>query len=209
MIKLIAFATMTLDHLRVIGYDDFILVGRLAYPLFAYMLAYNYVCRTRDQERYISRLAILAAVSFVPYHLAFPYSENLNIIFTLMIGIILFYAYERYPRIISFVFVFVIVMTLYTYFIYVYFPVGYGFAGISLIFVFAWILKYEQSILYSVPFLMLLNGYDYFLFYMIFSLMSLVVIYFAERYKIDFGFMKSRLWYGFYPGHLLILYLIA
>lgn len=62
-LKLIAAAAMTIDHIGVIFFPRVIwlrLVGRLAFPIFAYMIAEG--CRyTRSRRRYFFTMALLAA----------------------------------------------------------------------------------------------------------------------------------------------------
>lgn len=65
----IALLTMTIDH---IGYrlfpgtDIFRIVGRLAFPLFVFMLAEGFA-HTSGRGKYIGRLALFALLSEIPY----------------------------------------------------------------------------------------------------------------------------------------------
>ena len=63
-LKILALVTMTADHvgLQLLPqYDILRVIGRLAFPIFAYMIAEG--CRyTRDRKRYLLTLALMAAV---------------------------------------------------------------------------------------------------------------------------------------------------
>lgn len=90
ILKVIAVLTMTIDHVGVILFPEFLLlrvVGRIAIPLFCYLLVLG-VERTRNHRDYLVRLCSFGVVSQIPYFLAFgigPF-EQLNILFTLFFG---------------------------------------------------------------------------------------------------------------------------
>lgn len=71
--------------------------GRLAFPIFAFMVAEEFV-RTRDRGRYALRMFIFALISEVPFDLAiyhtvfYPYYQNM--LFTLFIGIMVIMVME-------------------------------------------------------------------------------------------------------------------
>lgn len=66
-------------------------VGRLAFPVFAFFLAEG-VRHTSDVRRYMARMAVLAAVSEVPFDMAVYGSvfdvTSQNVFFTLLMGLI-------------------------------------------------------------------------------------------------------------------------
>lgn len=63
-------------------------VGRLAFPLFAVLIAYNVLYRTRDAGQMIQRLLVLALLSQLPFWLMLGHGFilYLNAIFTLLGG---------------------------------------------------------------------------------------------------------------------------
>ena len=71
-LKLIALVTMTIDHMGMIlfpRYGIFRIVGRLAFPIYAYMIAEG--CRhTRSMAKYLGSLATVAAVCQLVYFVA-------------------------------------------------------------------------------------------------------------------------------------------
>lgn len=69
MLQIIALVTMAVDH---VGYllfpelDILRMIGRLSFPLFAFMLVEGFL-HTRGRWRYLGRLVLFAAISEVPY----------------------------------------------------------------------------------------------------------------------------------------------
>lgn len=60
-------------------------VGRLAWPLFAFLLAYNVARRGVDPRRYLAPLLLWCGVSLLPHYLAFD-RFVVNILGTLLLG---------------------------------------------------------------------------------------------------------------------------
>lgn len=97
-IKLIAIATMVIDHVGLFFFPQFIIlriIGRIAFPLFAWLIA-NGAIHTRDIRQYGLRLFVLAVVSQIPFALANTYYGGplfyLNVVFTLVAGLLAIYA---------------------------------------------------------------------------------------------------------------------
>lgn len=99
-LKLIAVATMAIDHAGAIFFPDIgviRIIGRLAFPLFAYCLVIGCLY-TRDIGKYVLRLGLFALISqpfYVLAHHPFDLMQNfwnnffvLNIFFTLLVGVI-------------------------------------------------------------------------------------------------------------------------
>ena len=91
LLKWAAVATMTLDHANraLWPYQDWAFaVGRLAFPLFVFLLAYNTTARTVSPRRYLLPLLAFGMLSQPP---AFLFFERgwlpLNILFTLLLGV--------------------------------------------------------------------------------------------------------------------------
>jgi len=95
-IKALACLFMLIDH---VGWQFFPeqevwrLIGRLAFPLFAFMIA-NGWRHSRDRGKYFLRLAVCALLIQWPYW-KFISSESLNIFFTLALGLAAIWLWER------------------------------------------------------------------------------------------------------------------
>lgn len=93
-IKLIAFSLMIIDHVGRLFFPQipiFVIVGRLSFPLFAWLAAQGEKY-TSDIKKYIFRLLVWGAIAQPIYakfyYLVFSVSSELNILFTLALGVI-------------------------------------------------------------------------------------------------------------------------
>lgn len=93
----LALITMTLDHLaRYVAPEAWQVgwlgssVGRIAFPLFAGMVAWHACFNTRDPLRYARRILVIGLVAQLPYMLMPRSSDALiiNICFTLSLGLV-------------------------------------------------------------------------------------------------------------------------
>lgn len=100
-LKYLALLAMTADHIAVIcrpvpGFRAF---GNLAFPLFAFLLVEGFF-HTRDRRRYGRRLLLAAAVSEIPYDLAFSGrwmdTQHQNVCLTFFLALVAMELLERY-----------------------------------------------------------------------------------------------------------------
>jgi hypothetical protein len=99
LLKILAIATMVIDHVGNILYPDLLvlqMIGRLSFPIFAYLIVLG-VESTKKPLNYMVTLLVFAIVSQVPYFLAFGIQpvERLNILFSLLLSAITIYFYEK------------------------------------------------------------------------------------------------------------------
>ena len=101
-LKIIAVITMLLDHTYVVFPLTFPLwfrfIGRIAFPVFAYMIAQG--CKhTSNINKYVLRLGIFALVSEVPFDIAFlneiSFINDTNIFYTLFLGAACIAVFEK------------------------------------------------------------------------------------------------------------------
>lgn len=105
VIKIIAYISMFLDHIKyaIPETRNFatIFLGRLAFPLFAFVLTEGYI-HTKNLKKYYFRLIIFALISQIPYMLFISMIENdiwqLNILFTLLLGLIAINIYDKFEN---------------------------------------------------------------------------------------------------------------
>ncbi len=95
-LKLIAIVSMTIDHIGVVMNPDSYYVmrsiGRIAFPVFCYLMAEGYI-HTTSRKNYALRLLVFAFISQIPFCLMLyskPYVRGvtLNVFFTLFLGLI-------------------------------------------------------------------------------------------------------------------------
>lgn len=94
LLKWLALLSMVLDHLRYVGYSvDLLYVpGRMAFPWFCLAMAAN-LSRARPvttdgQWRYFGWLLLFSAVSEIPYRMYIPDHNTLNVLPTLILGLL-------------------------------------------------------------------------------------------------------------------------
>ena len=104
LIKLIAIVAMTIDHLgaTLIPLESFRIIGRITMPIMCYFIGEGYR-HTHDVKKYLARLFIFAILSEIPFDLAmnggqlfYPYSQN--VFFTLFLGLLGIYLFEKYRQ---------------------------------------------------------------------------------------------------------------
>jgi len=94
-LKLLAAASMLIDHIGYLLLPDLLalrLIGRLSFPLFAFMAANSYR-HTSSLYRYLLRLALFA-LAFQPLYALCMSTDRLNIFATLFLGLLAIHAYQ-------------------------------------------------------------------------------------------------------------------
>jgi len=102
-LKIIAIVSMLIDHAAVVFPDTFPFwfrgIGRLAWTIFAYLLADSFRY-TKSPDKFLMRLFAFALISEIPYDLAMGNSinfvANTNIFYTLFLGGTAILLYERF-----------------------------------------------------------------------------------------------------------------
>lgn len=104
VLKIIAIVAMAIDHvgyfIAPINMHAYIImraIGRIAFPIFCFQIAEGYR-HTSNQKRYLARLLTAAVISEVPFDLCFHNTffhwEDLNVMFTLLLGLLSICLYE-------------------------------------------------------------------------------------------------------------------
>ena len=94
-IKIIALVSMTFDHFGAILFPEimfFRIVGRIAMPIFAYMIAEGCVYTKNKTKRFLL-IFLLGLICQVVYYFAYP-TWNLNILIDFSISILIIYSLQ-------------------------------------------------------------------------------------------------------------------
>lgn len=205
-IKLIAMITMLIDHIGVILFPHqivFRILGRIAFPLFAFQLGIGYR-HTKNFKKYILRMLIFGIIIQL-FYLCATYIFNVsgdpgyfNIFFTLTLGLLAihFYENEKY-LLLSLIFILPLALSLLGL------GFDYGIYGIMIIL----ILYIEKNpvrlaifmAIFSLAFSFSAQNIQ------VYCLMSLLFIVYPLSLKVR---IPQYVFYLFYPAHLGLLYLI-
>ena len=100
-LKIIAVVSMVIDHYayylmdgNTMTYEVMRCFGRIAFPVFAFLVAEGFA-HTRNRMRYFLSLLLFAAVSEVPWYLLNGADGTHNVMFTLALGVSALAAFER------------------------------------------------------------------------------------------------------------------
>ena len=215
-LKLVAIITMTIDHIGVVFgtpfYNLLRAVGRLSFPIFAFLLTEGYV-HTKSFSKYFFRLLELAVVSEVIYDYvfygSFIYLEANNIFFTLALGLLTLWLLDKSRTLVKKYFkekidltiilpitylLIIVVMGLIAEFL----NFSYGMLGILVISFFYLFKKNFPLTVLSVSLSTLILGDTM----QYFSLLSLILIYFYNK---KLGKKCKVFFYLYYPLHILVL----
>lgn len=214
VLKIIAMVTMFCDHLGYAIFEKFSYlnyIGRLAFPLYAFGISEGYK-HTSSKKNYLYRLTIFAIISQAPFMLfysIFKQNFTLNIFFTLLLGLIAIIGYEKCSN--KYVGVLLVACIANTA---EFLHMDYGWYGILMIFIFhifkdkkLWMnISYIALTLFKYVPLFLTHNLYY--AYILLFICTLVPLIFINLYNGKKGVDTKHILYGFYPLHLMILYVI-
>lgn len=202
-LKMIAVVAMLIDHVGAVllpQYEILRIIGRIAFPIFAYTLVEGFI-HTHDVKKYMMRMGILALVSEVPFDLAF-YGTPLefghqNVFFTLFLGLVMLYLMLKAPTALR-SFLCVLAILLVSEFL----RTDYNSMGLLMIF---WFYQYRNHRIVKIIGIAIINVFlmGYIQVYAVLALIP-IALHNGEQ-----GPKCKRFFYGFYPVHLMILYLIT
>lgn len=214
-IKLIACITMIFDHIKY-GLpitENFITtyLGRISFPLFAFLITEGYI-HTSDLKKYTKRLLIFGIISQIPFMLfriLVGEWKMLNIMFTLLIGLIAITIYDREKN--KFISITIIIGLILCGEIL---KVDYGAFGIATV-VLMYIFKNKKFLLSAIYGIIVLIHYAI-IFKFIFTLELFLYSFFTWipsiiicMYNGKQGRKIKYFFYWFYPIHMLIIFLLS
>ncbi len=207
MLKWVAVVTMTVDHVGLVFFPEcpiFRVIGRLAFPLFAYLLVLG-MASTHDLRGYLNRMLFFAFVSQVPYALVNGVQpwERLNIFATLALGMGVVHLVER--RSVAFVVPLAASLVV---------PVDYGAYGVATV-LFFYLLRRNWKTGASLFMLVNLTLLITDSWYQPFAILALPLILLHDRGRLKIGGadalvrrpqFRKYFFYVYYPLHLTVLY---
>lgn len=201
-LKILAIVSMFIDHIGAVFFPKYMIfriIGRLAFPIFAYTLVEGF-CHTHDIRKYMKRVGALAILSEIPFDLAFfgvplEFSHQ-NVFFTLFMGLLMLYlmiqTMSRFRQ-------FLIVLGMFL--LSEYLHTDYSSMGLFMIFLFYQLREQKGLKLVSVALVnIFLMGYS-----QVYAALAMIPISFHNGKQ---GPKMKWFFYGFYPIHLLVLYVI-
>lgn len=179
------------------------IIGRLAFPIYCYCLVEG-LGRTKSRAKYAGRLAILAVLSEVPFDLAFYQTtleiNNQNVFFTLLLGFLMMWGMEKLPELTKNAWLNGLGQMILFFgagFVAEWISCDYGFKGIIALMM-LYLFRYRRG-------LQILAGCIAF----IWEPGALLAFLPVGLYNGTKGKQNKLFFYGFYPVHLLVLYVVA
>lgn len=231
VLHILAMALMLCDHLWgtiVPGNDWLTCIGRIAFPIFAFMLVEGYF-HTRNLKKYVLRLLIFAILSELPFNLAigsrwfYPIHQNVLWSFLLSIGLIHLNEKARAKGKLWLQIITVLTTTLFGALLGLITMLDYYHAGVLTVLVFYflrqrkwWSFLGQLICLWYINVQMLgglgyelqLWGHNFFLSQQSFALLALIPIWLYRGKQGPHNKFLQYTYYAFYPVHLLILGII-
>ena len=203
---------MFCDHIGYALYGKFSYfnyIGRLSFPLFAFGISEGYL-HTKSKKNYCMRLLMFGIISQVPFmwfNSIFKTEFSLNIFFTLLIGLISIIGYEQCEnKAIGILLVACLASTADLI------KADYGYFGVLMIFIFhifkdkKWLMNLSYIALCLVRYLVLAISSGFYVEYSLLFIWILLPLIFIHFYNGEKGPNTKYLLYGFYPIHLVLLY---
>jgi hypothetical protein len=209
-LKILAIIFMFIDHMGLFLFPQYFLfriIGRLAFPLFAWLIA-NGAYHTHNIGKYVQRLYLFALISQIPFflanHLIDPHFSELNVLCTLFFGLVAICIIQRTSNRVYWFFVTAVFASIAQFLQTDY--GGFGVVSIVLYYVFYANFRrmvIAQILLFFAPFI-LFPDYLAGLFEP-FGLLSLI---FIRLYNNQQGISAKYLFYIIYPVQYLVFYFL-
>lgn len=211
-LKVIAILSMLVDHCayflmdgNTLTYEAMRCVGRIAFPVFAFLIAEGFT-HTRNRKKYFGQLLAFAVVSEIPWHLLNGADGTHNVMFTLALGVAALAVFEKLKTDSA---VCICTILLIAWFA-TWSGVDYEWRGILVIVIF----HLSGTGKASFPFgrmVQLLCAFPLMMHYGIIGVMLACMVIFL--YDGTRGFVKGKVWkyvfYAFYPLHLAVIKIIC
>lgn len=229
-LKIVAILAMTIDHLAagfpLVDFSWYLAmrcVGRITGPIMFFAAVEGYR-KTRDLKRYLTRLLALGLVSQLPFWLFFDYPFKLNVIFTIIFGLLAIDVNHRVKNPPHKIFLMAIIIAMSS-------VTDWNFTGVLIMLVFDQFYGNYQGQFFAYGLVITLqNGFlkhilmplilwaeggqvTYELDLLIIAetlglIVPMLLLKLHDGTRGGRGFAGKWLFYAYYPGHLLVLWLI-
>lgn len=203
--QLIAMITMLIDHIGLLffpGEMAWRLIGRIAFPIYAYALVQGYT-HTSNFKKYALRLLLIAVLSQIPYQIALN-AGGLNVVATLLGAVLVLRMLDSVkPGPLSALLIAgcCIVMEV--------LPFDYGAYGLLLVLIFKYARSTQILLMHLLLNLVYLLSYGW-VVQMVSLLPTLVIVFGPKLWKtLEAHRVPAWVWRSFYPAHLAILAVIV
>lgn len=214
LLSKIGYIAMIIDHLGKVFFPNYIIfqiVGRIAYPIFAYKLSIG-INRSKNILFFIYRVIFTGIISQY-FYMTTLRENSLNICFTLGLGIILSELIKNYSKN-KLIYIFIIIMIL---IISTEGIVEYGIYGVGLIYIFTKIDILTDNIITLLFYIIVITIYTYLcvVFYnwnivQMHSIMAIPIVVFINKFNLNILTNKVNKYshYLIYPVHFIIIYAV-
>jgi hypothetical protein len=199
VLKFIAFALMVVDHIGFLffpGSIEFRIIGRLAMPIFAFLIAQGYL-KTKNFNFYLFRLLFFASITQPIYH-SFLNEGNhsfqqLNILFTFLFSLLLLHLFESKSK--WFVFLVIAVAALSGFRL-----IEYGLYGVFNVFYFYFLAKNRINFMF-ISIFVFIQIWGMFEMLSIIQPVAMLALFFIALYNERRGLDDRKIFYWLYPLH--------
>ncbi len=210
-LKVIAIFSMVIDHCayylmdgNTVHYEVMRCVGRIAFPVFAFLVAEGF-SHTRNWKKYFGLLLGFAIVSEIPWYLLNGADGTHNVMFTLALGVVALAVFEKLKKDSTLC----ICIILFIAWFATWSGVDYEWRGVFVIVIF-YLLGTSTTPFPFGRMAQLLCVFPLMMHYgIIGSMLACMVIFLYDGTR---GFIQGSIakygFYAFYPGHLGVIFLI-
>lgn len=213
VLKIIAIVSMVIDHCAYFLmdnnstlYEAMRCVGRIAFPVFAFLIAEGFAY-THNRKRYFTRLLVFAVISEVSWYLLNGADGTHNVMFTLALGVVALAVLEKLKE--NSVLCGIAILSI--AYLATWSGVDYEWRGILMILVFNLLRNQNDNLPFSYGRMMqLLCAFPLMMHYG--SIGALLACMTKFLYDGARGFIKGNVakygFYAFYPVHLLLIWCV-
>ena len=211
VLKIIAIVSMVIDHCAYFLmdnnstlYEAMRCVGRIAFPVFAFLIAEGFAY-THNRKRYFTRLLVFAVISEVSWYLLNGADGTHNVMFTLALGVVALAVLEKLKE--NSVLCGIAILSI--AYLATWSGVDYEWRGILMILVFNLLRNQNDNLPFPYGRMMqLLCAFPLMMHYgSIGALLACMTIFLYDGAR---GFIKGNVakygFYAFYPVHLLLIW---